>query len=169
MIPGKDPTPGGNWVCPSVKGATNWMGQSFNPGTGLLYVITLEQCGMFTQLSAVAVADEKLFRRRRDRRRRAGHFCARIDPKTGKRAWEYPMTGAGRMWSGTVSTAGGVVFVGDDDGHLLALDARTGKHLWHFNMGELLTASPVTYEVDGNSMSRLLPPRPSSLRAVRAD
>jgi alcohol dehydrogenase (cytochrome c) len=41
------------------------------------------------------------------------------------------------------------VFVGDDDGHLLALDARTGKHLWHFNMGELLTASPVTYEVDG--------------------
>jgi alcohol dehydrogenase (cytochrome c) len=53
------------------------------------------------------------------------------------------------MWSGTVSTAGGVVFVGDDDGHLVALDAKSGKHLWHFNMGELLTASPVTYEIDG--------------------
>ena len=25
----------------------------------------------------------------------------------------------------------------------------TGRHLWHFNMGELLTASPVTYAVDG--------------------
>src|SRR5437016_9169498 len=72
-----------------------------------------------------------------------------IDPKTGKRAWEYPMTGFGRMWSGTVSTAGGVVFTGDDDGHLVALEAKTGRHLWHFNMGELLTASPITYEVDG--------------------
>jgi alcohol dehydrogenase (cytochrome c) len=72
-----------------------------------------------------------------------------LDPKTGKRAWEYPMTGSGRMWTGTVSTAGGVVFTGDDDGHLVALEAKTGKHLWHFSMGELLTASPITYEVDG--------------------
>ena len=49
LVPGKDPTPEGNWVCPSVKGATNWMSQSYNPGTGLLYVITLEQCGMYTR------------------------------------------------------------------------------------------------------------------------
>ena len=72
-----------------------------------------------------------------------------LDPKTGKRVWEYPMTGAGRMWTGVVSTSAGVVFSGDDDGHLIALEASTGKHLWHFNMGELLTASPITYEVDG--------------------
>ena len=52
------------------------------------------------------------------------------------------MTGAGDMWSGTVSTAGGVVFVGDDNGHLVALEAKTGKHLWHFNMGELLRLLP---------------------------
>ena len=72
-----------------------------------------------------------------------------IDPKTAKRVWEYPMTGFGRMWTGTVSTGGGVVFSGDDDGHIAALDARTGRHLWHFNMGESLTASPITYEVNG--------------------
>jgi alcohol dehydrogenase (cytochrome c) len=59
------------------------------------------------------------------------------------------MTGSAAMWSGTVSTAGGVVITGDDDGHLVALEAKSGKHLWHFNMGELLTASPITYEVDG--------------------
>jgi glucose dehydrogenase len=39
------------------------------------------------------------------------------------------------MWAGTVSTAGGVVFTGDDDGNLVALDARTGKDLWHFSTG----------------------------------
>ena len=54
------------------------------------------------------------------------------DPKTGKRAWEYPMTGFGGIWSGTVSTAGGVVVTGGDDGHLVALEARTGKRLWQW-------------------------------------
>ena len=53
------------------------------------------------------------------------------------------------MWAGVVSTAGGVVFFGDDDGQLAALDEETGRHLWHFYMGQLLTASPITYSVDG--------------------
>ena len=59
------------------------------------------------------------------------------------------MTGPGESWAGTVSTAGGVIFFGDDDGQLVGVDARTGKHLWHYNMGEGLTASPITYAVDG--------------------
>lgn len=72
-----------------------------------------------------------------------------LDPKTGNRVWQYPMTGLGRMWTGTVATAGGLLLSGDDDGHLVALDAKTGKNLWYFNMGETLTASPVTYSIDG--------------------
>ena len=59
------------------------------------------------------------------------------------------MTGPGESWAGTVSTAGGVIFFGDDDGQLVAVDARDGKHLWHFQMGEGLTASPIVYAVDG--------------------
>ena len=31
----------------------------------------------------------------------------------------------------------------------MALDAKSGNHLWHFNTGQLLTASPMTYQVDG--------------------
>jgi len=148
IIPGKDPTPEGNWVCPSVKGATNWMGQTYHPGTGLLYVITLEQCGMYNSTSQTPVPMKNFSGG--GATEEGGQVILRaIDPKSGKRAWEYPMTGFGRMWSGTVSTAGGVVFTGDDDGHLVALEAKTGEHLWHFNLGELLTASPITYEVDG--------------------
>ena len=76
-------------------------------------------------------------------------FLRALDPKTGKRVWEYPMTGVGSMWAGAVSNAGGVVFTGDDDGNFLGIDAKTGKHLWNFNVGERLTASPVIYEQDG--------------------
>jgi alcohol dehydrogenase (cytochrome c) len=148
LIPGKDPTPEGNWVCPSVKGATNWMGQSYNPSTGLLYVLTLEQCGMYNSSSQDPVPMKNFAGG--GATEEGGQVLLRaIDPKTARRAWEYPMTGAGRMWTGTVSTAAGVVFTGDDDGQMLALDAKTGKLLWHFNMSENLTASPITYSVDG--------------------
>jgi alcohol dehydrogenase (cytochrome c) len=48
-----------------------------------------------------------------------------------------------------LSTAGGVVFFGDDSGALAAVDAKTGKPLWHFHTSSLWKASPMTYMVDG--------------------
>jgi alcohol dehydrogenase (cytochrome c) len=148
LLPNSDPTPQGNWVCPSVKGATNWMGQSYNPSTGLLYVLTLEQCGMYHR-SSQKPEPMKNFSGGGATEEGGQVILRALDPKTGRRAWEYPMTGLGRMWTGTVSTAGGVIFSGDDDGHFLALDAKSGKNLWHFNLGETLTASPISYSVDG--------------------
>ncbi len=53
------------------------------------------------------------------------------------------------MWAGTVSTGGGLVFTGDDDGNLVALDSRSGKDLWHFYTGHTLYASPMTFQLDG--------------------
>ncbi len=123
-------------------------GPDYNPGTGLLYLLTLEECGMFTTSSqkpipmnyfAGGTASEP-----------GGQVVLRaLDPATGKRVWQSPMTGSARMWTGVVSTASGVLFSGDDDGHLIALDGTTGKHLWHYYTGDDLTASPITYEVDG--------------------
>jgi alcohol dehydrogenase (cytochrome c) len=148
QIEGTDPTLAGVSVCPSVKGATNWMGQSYNPVTGLLYLLTLEQCGIYTT-SAQKPVPMKNFAGGGATQDGGQVILRALDPKTAKRVWEYPMTGSTEMWSGVVSTAAGVVFTGDDDGQLVALDAKTGRHLWHFGMGELLTASPITYEVDG--------------------
>ena len=59
------------------------------------------------------------------------------------------MTGNGMSRPGTLSTAGGLVFFGDDTGQLVALDASTGQHLWHFSFGQMVTASPLTYMADG--------------------
>ena len=59
------------------------------------------------------------------------------------------MPGPAKMWAGTVSTAGGLVFSGDDDGNLVALDAKTGEDLWHFQTGHFVYASPMTFELDG--------------------
>jgi alcohol dehydrogenase (cytochrome c) len=57
--------------------------------------------------------------------------------------------GPGRSGGGVLSTAGCVVFFGDDNGALAAVDAKTGKALWHFHTNEILRASPMTYMVDG--------------------
>ncbi len=150
-VPGKGPTPAGNRVCPGVRGATNWMSPSWNPVTKLLYVVTLEQCDIFTSSSKEPEPNKGFSGGGAGPKPKdLGQFFVRaFNPLTGQRVWEYPMTGPGESWAGTVSTAGGVVFFGDDDGHLVGLDAKTGANVWHFNLGEPLTASPISYAVDG--------------------
>jgi alcohol dehydrogenase (cytochrome c) len=151
LVPGKDPTPTGNKACPSVRGASNWMSPSYNPATGLFYVVTLEQCDIYVSSAKEPIPMQNFAGGGGEQiPTEPGKFYLRaLDPKTGNRVWEYPMTGPATMWAGTVSTAGGVVFFGDDDNHLVAVDAKSGRHLWHYNMGQPVFASPITYEVDG--------------------
>ncbi len=151
VIPGMEPAVTGKVVCPSVRGASNWMSPSYNPQAGLFYVSTLEQCDDY-RASARTPEPMKGFAGGGGDRlpHDPGRFFLRaFDPQTAELRWEYPMPGPADSWTGTVSTAGGVVFAGDDDGHLVALDARAGKDLWHFSLGQLITASPMTYAVDG--------------------
>jgi alcohol dehydrogenase (cytochrome c) len=48
-----------------------------------------------------------------------------------------------------LSTAGGLVFTGDSEGNFIALDAASGKALWHFQMGGAVNAAAMTFAVDG--------------------
>lgn len=48
-----------------------------------------------------------------------------------------------------LSTAGGIVFFCEDSGAFAAVDAKTGKLLWHFATSELWKASPMTYLAGG--------------------
>jgi outer membrane protein assembly factor BamB len=47
------------------------------------------------------------------------------------------------------STAGSLSFASCDQGTFTALDANTGKPLWHFNAGQAITASPITFSFKG--------------------
>lgn len=151
LVPGKEPTPSGNRVCPSVIGATNWMSQVFHPATKWLYVMTLEECDIYTSSSKEPVPNAGFSGggagpKPKDK---GQWFLRAFDPLTGERKWQYPMTGPGTSWTGAVGTKTGVIFSGDDDGHLIAVDAKTGQHLWHYQMGEQIFASPMMYGVGG--------------------
>jgi alcohol dehydrogenase (cytochrome c) len=63
--------------------------------------------------------------------------------------WKYPQEGTGRSSAGTMTTAGGLVFFGDDAGSFEAVEAGDGKLVWHFNTGQDISASPMSYAVGG--------------------
>jgi glucose dehydrogenase len=48
-----------------------------------------------------------------------------------------------------MSTSGGLIFSGDEDGYFMAFDARTGKNLWKINTGTSIKTAPITYMVAG--------------------
>ncbi len=58
--------------------------------------------------------------------------------------------GRANSWGGVLSTAGGVVFFGDDSGAFTAVDAENGKVLWSFAANARWRASPMTYQFDGH-------------------
>ncbi len=150
-VPDMRPTPGGTRVCPSVRGASNWMSPTYSPLTDLFYVVTLEKCDIYTS-SAKEPVPSSGFRGTGGEQIPAapGKFFLRaLQPTTGDLVWEYPMPGPAEMWAGAFSTKSGLIFSGDDDGNLVALDAKTGEDLWHFSTGQTIFASPITYEVDG--------------------
>ena len=141
----------GTQVCPSQDGATNWYSTSFNPGTGLYYVQTLEKCGIYTVSPVEWEAGRGyLGGGQRNVPGEAGQKILRaLDIHTGKAVWEFPQKGPGTSWGGVISTSTGLVFFADDSGMFMAVDATNGKPLWEFQTSQAIKASPIAYRFDG--------------------
>jgi alcohol dehydrogenase (cytochrome c) len=151
-VPGVEPTLQGNKVCPPTAGATNWMSPAYNPNTNLFYLVALEGCGVntksvdtfrpggfpFTGTGYIESPQEPW-----------QIYVRALDLTTGKLRWEYKQVGSRRYGAGVLSTEGGLVFAGDDQGMMTALDAVTGKSLWHYNTGRRISASPMSYSFEG--------------------
>ena len=152
LLPGSDPSPLGTKACPSLEGATNWMSTSFNPSTHLYYVMALEACSIFSKSSAWWTPGQSFYGGGANRvpGEHRQKVLRAINPETGETAWEVPQIGTGDSWGGVLSTAGGVVFYGDDAGALAAVSAATGSPLWHFHTNAVWHASPMTYAVNGH-------------------
>ncbi|MCU1317554.1 MAG: Pyrrolo-quinoline quinone, partial [Candidatus Acidoferrum typicum] len=138
------PSPDGALVEPGSDGASNWMAPSFDPQTGLFYVNARRIFSIF-YLTATGKPEGW---GGRDRYLWANSTLRALDYRTGKVVWNHEI-GNGESISGILTTAGHLLFSADNSGNLLALDPTTGKTLWHLNAGGQMTASPMTYELDG--------------------
>ncbi|TFV95157.1 PQQ-binding-like beta-propeller repeat protein [Leifsonia flava] len=71
------------------------------------------------------------------------------DASTGEVAWSNHLGTDMSHGQGPLTTASDLLFVGQIDGRMLALDAADGDELWSFQTGSGIASAPVTYEVDG--------------------
>ena len=144
------PSAAGTRVCPGFSGATNWYSPSFNPETGLFYFLATENCNLYFR-QPEAFAEGKTYYST-GVKRSAGDDSQRIllayDLEAGTVAWRSAQVGSGHSFAGTMTTKGGLVFFGDDAQSFEAMDARSGAPLWHFNTGQNIHASPMTYAID---------------------
>ncbi|MDQ2776223.1 MAG: PQQ-binding-like beta-propeller repeat protein, partial [Acidobacteriota bacterium] len=148
---GIEPTANGALICPDMTGATNWFSPSYNPSTHLLYFMALENCELFFLKPQQFTEGREFYAT--GAKHAPGENGQKIlmafNPETGKLAWQYPQIGSAQSWGGTMTTAGGLLFFANDAEAFEAVDARSGKSLWHFNTGQSMHASPMSYSVNG--------------------
>jgi alcohol dehydrogenase (cytochrome c) len=151
ILSGKIPSAEGTQICPSIDGATNWFSPSYNPDTGLFYVIALESCSVFFAHPQTFALGQTLYATgtKLAPDDHAQKILLAYSLSEGKIVWRYRQAGRGNSWAGTLTTAGELVFFGNDTGALEAVEARTGRSLWQFTTGQNIHASPMSYAVDG--------------------
>ena len=138
------------FASPSFLGGKNWMPMAFSQRTGNFYVPSNEW-GMdiwnepITYKKGAAYLGAG-FTIKPNYQDHIGSLKA-IDPDTGEMKWEYKNEAP--LWAGVMTTAGGLVFTGTPEGHLIALDDETGEKLWSFQTGSGIVGQPITWEMDG--------------------
>jgi alcohol dehydrogenase (cytochrome c) len=142
------PTPQGVDICPGPAGAKEWNHAAYHPETRLFYVPVIEACARFKRGPTVFAKSLFYLGGEADVRphEQWGELKA-IDPATGNPVWtwrsEQPLVAS------VLTTAGGLVFVGQPNGKFNALNARSGELLWSFQTGNGIHSNPVTYSVAG--------------------
>ncbi|HLF10231.1 MAG TPA: PQQ-binding-like beta-propeller repeat protein, partial [Gammaproteobacteria bacterium] len=136
---------------PAISGGANWPPSSYDPANGYLYVCAQDRIGTYRaeEIDASRPAEGERYA--------AGIFgasplatmgvFAALDMHTNKLVWQQHWPEA--CYSGSVTTAGGLVFVGRNDGRLTALDSSNGAKLWEFQTGAGMNSPAAVFEHRG--------------------
>lgn len=138
------------FAVPGFLGGKNWMPMAYSKKTGLFYVPSNEW--------GMDIWNEPITYKKGAAYLGAGftikplfedHIGAlkAIDPITGDIKWVAKNNAP--LWSGVMTTAGGLVFYGTPEGKLVALDDETGEQLWSFQTGSGVVGQPITWDMDG--------------------
>ncbi|HEY7170451.1 MAG TPA: PQQ-dependent dehydrogenase, methanol/ethanol family [Vicinamibacterales bacterium] len=156
--PGSNSSEAGSFlVYPTLGGGTNFQAPSYSPRTGWFYLEYSESGQQYVSapqqiergrqyLGRGAASGPPPGRRGNEPAPSAG--IKALDPETGKTMWDFKIF-QGSVTNGLLATGGNVVFASTRDGNLVALDAKSGAHLWHIQTGSVNAASPMSYSVNG--------------------
>ena len=125
------------------EGGSTWSPVSYDPHLGYVVVSAAQHLKM-ERGSARASRNESLWNSGWS----SGYgTVSAVDVTTGKVAWQDEFDQG--LVGGSVSTAGGVTFVGEGNGYFDALETKSGQRLWRFQTGAGVNAAPITFEVNG--------------------
>lgn len=137
-------------ACPGVLGGVQWNGPAFNPRTNMLYVPSVDWCGIYKKAAELRFVPGQLYMGGSyisDPPDKARGWLTAVDASTGEVRWKYES--AKPMIAAVTTTSADLVFAGEMTGDLIALDARSGKVLYRFNTGGVMNGGIVSYGIDG--------------------
>ena len=146
------PTTQGVHACPNHGGGVEWNGGSYSPQTNMFYIPSTNECATWKIIYTGAVPyipGQPYTAGPLPKRQNATGLITAIDLGTGKVTWRdavpYPAQG------GVLVQKNGLIFTSDLRGRIYALDAKTGKDLWHDDTGSAIVAPISAYRGgDGN-------------------
>ncbi|MGX9134643.1 PQQ-dependent dehydrogenase, methanol/ethanol family [Rummeliibacillus sp. JY-2-4R] len=144
-------------IKPGPFGGANWPPSAYNPDTEYFYVLGNDSYFSFARKEDEAFKEGSMY---------VGSIMqpvseapvrgtvSAIDVKTNKIAWQVKWDAL--AYSGVMTTKGNLVFVGHNDGRLIAFNAKTGEQVWQYKMDAGANAPAVTYEIDGEQYISIL-------------
>lgn len=155
---------GVNVIIPSNGGGHNWPPMSYNPNTGLVYIPTMVFPGNFkaptreidmlpkqstynTGFDRMALVPPKIPNIDQVFDEMFTGSLIAWDPIKREQAWA--KTPGRPTGTGTLSTAGGLIFQGGGDQEVIAYDAVSGEQLWSTEAQTTASGSPISYAIDG--------------------
>ena len=139
-------------ICPAALGSKDEQPSSYDPATGYLLVPTNHVCMTYEPFQVEYTAGQPYVGATLtmfptpNSHGGMGNFIA-WDPAEGKIVWSNPERFS--VWSGALSTDGGVTFYGTLEGYLKAVDTKTGKELWKFKMPSGIIGNVFSYQYNG--------------------
>lgn len=137
-------------VCPGVQGGVQWNGPAFNPRTNMLYVNSVDWCGVFKKAKESRFIPGQIYMggtHIADPLEKARGWLTAIDASTGKVAWKYESSKP--MLAAITTTSADLIFTGEVTGDFLTLDAKSGKVLYRFNTGGVMNGGVISYSING--------------------
>lgn len=139
-------------VCPSTAGGKDWHSMTYHEPTTSLIIPLSQSCLEISarEVPLVQGAGGTAANRRWFEMPGSGGNMGKLasfNVDTMEENWSYEQRAA--FLTGTMSTAGNLVFVGDLDRRFRAFDARNGDMLWETRLGTSVQGHPVTFAIDG--------------------
>jgi len=149
LRPNIEPTEAGTDLTPNLHGGTNWFSPSYSPRAGLFFVAARQMGSRYFKYP-VSFTPGRYFLGGGESEfggDSAQGAVKALSPLTGAVRWSFPLHSP--PWAGLLSTGGGLVFGGTNEGVFFALNAATGRPLWHFQTGAQVNANPIAFAIDG--------------------